>query len=131
MFFEIAGPEPMQDVTPISGLCLLLLLGCVRPESASSASSSSVATLPSARSAAVDNRTPEERLQGTWVAKGVDVSMGEITIQWTFRNEGGMKLAAWSDTPFVGQVRDRKGSYEILGSVLSSQAIRGGTSVEF
>ena len=42
-----------------------------------------------------------------------------------------MKLAAWSDVPFVGQVRDKRGPYEVRGNVLSSEAIRGGTSVEF
>ena len=42
-----------------------------------------------------------------------------------------MKLAAWSDIPFVGQVRDRTAPYEVHGNVISSEAIRGGTTVEY
>ena len=37
----------------------------------------------------------------------------------------------WSDIPFVGQVRDKTAPYEVHGSVISSEAIRGGTSVEY
>lgn len=57
--------------------------------------------------------------------------MGEVKIKLTFRDDGRAKLAAWSDIPFAGQVRDKKGAYEVHGNVVSSEAIRGGTSVEF
>jgi len=73
----------------------------------------------------------EERLHGTWIARDVDTKMGEVKIKLTFREEGPMKLAAWSDIPFVGQVRDKTAEYEVNGNVISSKAIRGGTSVEY
>ena len=57
--------------------------------------------------------------------------MGQVTIKLTFKEEGPMKLAAWSDIPFAGQVRDKTAPYEVDGSVISSDAIRGGTSVEY
>ena len=57
--------------------------------------------------------------------------MGEVKIKLTFREDGPMKLAAWSDIPFVGQVRDKTAQYEVRGNVISSGAIRGGTSVEY
>ncbi len=75
--------------------------------------------------------SPEQQLVGTWVANDVDVKMGQVKIKLTFHEAGGMKLAAWSDIPFVGQVRDKKGAYEVHGNVISSEAIRGGTSVIF
>jgi len=78
--------------------------------------------------------TPQRRrvrLYGTWLARDVDTKMGEVKIELTFREEGPMKLAAWSDIPFVGQVRDKTAPYDVQGNVISSDAIRGGTSVEY
>ncbi len=72
-----------------------------------------------------------EKLYGTWIAEDVDVKMGEVKIKLTFREEGPMKLAAWSDIPFVGQVRDKKAPFEVHGDVISSSAIRGGISVKY
>jgi hypothetical protein len=73
----------------------------------------------------------EERLHGTWIANDVDVAMGNVKIKLTFKDEGPVKLAAWSDIPFVGQVRDIKAPYEVHGNTISSKAIRGGTSVKY
>lgn len=73
----------------------------------------------------------ESLLIGIWVANDVDAKLGEVKIKLTFREAGGLKLAAWSDIPFVGQVRDKEGGYEVEGNIISSEAIRGGTSVEF
>lgn len=78
-----------------------------------------------------DALSPEQQLLGIWVANDVDAKIGEVKIKLTFLEYDGMKLAAWSDIPFVGQVRDKKGSYEVQGNIVSSEAIRGGTSVEF
>jgi hypothetical protein len=71
------------------------------------------------------------RLYGTWLARDVDTKMGEVNIELTFREEGPMKPAAWSDIPIVGQVRDKTAPYDVQGNVISSDAIRGGTSVEY
>ena len=73
----------------------------------------------------------EDRLYGTWLARDVDTKMGEVKIKLTFRKDGPIKLAAWSDIPFVGQVRDKTAPYDVQGNVISSDAIRGGTSVEY
>jgi len=73
----------------------------------------------------------EDKLMGTWIAKDVDAKIGEVKIKLTFRKEGQMKLAAWSDIPFAGQVRDKTAPYEVHGDVISSDAIRGGTSVTY
>jgi hypothetical protein len=73
----------------------------------------------------------EEQLYGTWVAKDVDVKLGEVKIELVFRKTGTLKLAAWSDIPFVGQVKNKKGPFEVNGDIISSEAIRGGTSVRF
>lgn len=67
---------------------------------------------------------PPERLYGTWTAKDVDAKMGEVRIRLTFRREGKASLMAWSDIPFVGQVRDLKGSFSVHGDTISSVAIR-------
>lgn len=73
----------------------------------------------------------EERLYGTWVAEDVDVSMGQVKIRLVFKKEGPVKIAAWSDMPFVGKVRDKTAPYEVSGNTISSEAIRGGTTVKY
>ena len=72
-----------------------------------------------------------EKLYGTWVANDVDAKIGEVKIKLTFREEGTMKIAAWSELPLVGQVRDLKGPYEVQGDTISSKAIRGGTAAKY
>ena len=84
-----------------------------------------------AASDAADGPNSAERLLGTWVANDVDTSLGDVKVKLTFREEGGMKLAAWSDLPLVGQVREKRGSYTVDGNTISSQAIRGGTTVKY
>ena len=74
---------------------------------------------------------PAERLYGTWVAEDVDVKIGQVKIRLVFKKEGPVKIAAWSDMPFVGQVRDRSAPYEVHGNKISSDAIRGGTTVTY
>jgi len=73
----------------------------------------------------------EDKLMGSWIAHDVDVKIGQVKIKLTFRKEGQMKLAAWSDIPFAGQVRDKTAPYEVNGDVISSAAIRDGTSVNY
>ncbi|HVX83204.1 MAG TPA: hypothetical protein VH253_00150 [Phycisphaerae bacterium] len=73
----------------------------------------------------------EDRLSGTWVANDVDAKMGQVKVQVTFKKQGSLHLIAWSDIPLVGQVRNKSGPYEVKGDVISSQAIRGGTSVKY
>ena len=113
-------------------LMFLVPLGCSDspPTPAPNAEESDATRVP-ATTRAADGRTSEDRLYGTWVARDVDTTMGEVKVRLTFREEGPMKLAAWSDLPFVGQVRDKTAPYEVRGSVISSDAIRGGTSVEY
>ena len=72
-----------------------------------------------------------ERLFGTWTAKDVDAKMGEVKIRLTFRREKKATLLAWSDIPFVGQVRDLKGSFSVHGDTIRSEAIRDGKKATF
>jgi hypothetical protein len=111
---------------------LLVPLGCSdgSPAPAPTAKESGATPVP-ATTRATDERTLEDKLYGTWLARDVDTKMGEVKIKLTFREEGPMKLAAWSDIPFVGQVRDKTAPYDVQGNVISSDAIRGGTSVEY
>jgi hypothetical protein len=74
---------------------------------------------------------PPERLYGTWTAKDVDATMGEVRIRLTFRREKKATLLAWSDIPFVGQVRDLKGSFAVHGDTISSEAIRDDKEATF
>ena len=111
---------------------LLLPVGCGDNSSNPAPTATSSSTKPTpATTRSTGAQGSEERLHGTWFAKDVDAKMGEVDIKLTFREEGPMKLAAWSDVPFAGQVRDKTGSYDVQGNVISSDAIRGGTSVEF
>lgn len=102
------------------------------PTTAAAAPTSAPATRPTTRPAS--GRTtndPAERLYGTWVAEDVDAKMGQVKIRLVFREEGPVKIAAWSELPFVGQVRDKTAPYEVNGNTISSEAIRGGTTVKY
>lgn len=88
------------------------------------------ATAPAAQNP-VKAQDPAERLHGTWVAEDVDVKMGQVKIRLVFKEDGPVKIAAWSDIPFVGQVRDKTAPYEVDGNTISSEAIRGGTTVNY
>ena len=74
---------------------------------------------------------PPEQLYGTWTAKDVDAKMGEVRIRLTFRREKKATLLAWSDIPFVGQVRELKGPFTVHGDTISSEAIRDGEKATF
>jgi hypothetical protein len=74
---------------------------------------------------------PPEKLYGTWVANDIDAKLGEVKIKLVFKQEGPVKILAWSDLPFVGQVRDKSAPYEATSDTISSDAIRGGTSVKY
>ena len=97
--------------------------------------STTVAPVPTRQSPATTQAaqapSQHDRLYGTWVARNVDAKMGEVKIQLTFKEDGPVKILAWSDLPFVGQVRDKKAPYEVHGNTISSDAIRGGTSVKY
>ena len=112
---------------------LLLPLGCGKSDSAApkNAAARNPTTAPATTRSAAEDRALEQKLNGVWVAEDVDVALGSVRVQLTFREEGPMKLAAWSDVPFVGQVRDKTAPYEVHGNVISSEAIRGGTTVEY
>ena len=74
---------------------------------------------------------PPERLYGTWTAKDVDAKTGEVKIRLIFRREKKASFLAWSDIPFVGQVRDLEGSFSVYGDTISSEAIRDGKKATF
>ena len=57
--------------------------------------------------------------------------MGKVKIRLTFRREKKATLLAWSDIPFVGQVRDLKGSFSVHGDTISSEAIQDGNKAKF
>lgn len=110
-------------------------MGCGTPDPSTPvdrpSTRSSKGSRPPTTNAADADQAAEDKLVGTWVAEDVDSKIGQVEIKLTFRKEGGMKLAAWSDIPFVGQVRDKRGPYDVHGDVISSSAIRDGTSVKF
>lgn len=74
---------------------------------------------------------PPEKLYGTWIAKGVDAKLGQVKIRLIFRREKKATLMAWSDIPFVGQVRDLKGSFSVHGDTIRSEALRDGKKAKF
>lgn len=80
---------------------------------------------------AADADDPHAKLFGTWVARDVDASMGDVKVKLTFRKQGPVRILAWSDLPFVGQVRNKTAPYEIHGNTISSDALRGGTTVKY
>lgn len=127
----------MQNARRWLSVLFLVPLGCrdgspeATPTAQDTARRASAPATTRATGRATGEQTLEERLYGTWVARDVDTKMGEVKIKLTFREDGPMKLAAWSDIPFVGQVRDKTAQYEVNGNVISSEAIRGGTSVEY
>jgi hypothetical protein len=57
--------------------------------------------------------------------------MGKVKIRLTFLREKKATLLAWSDIPFVGQVRDLKGSFSVHGDTISSAAIQDGSKAKF
>lgn len=73
----------------------------------------------------------EQKLTGTWEANDVDAKLGEVRIKLTFKEDGPVKIAAWSEIPLVGQVREMSGPYSISGNIIRSKAIREGTEVKF
>lgn len=81
----------------------------------------------------VQNSEPAEphRLNGSWVAEDVDVKIGEVTIALTFPDEGPMNIVAWSEIPFVGEVKNLTVPYVVQGDTISSKAIRGGTKARY
>lgn len=103
----------------------------MRRRTATPSDAPAATTAPATTRSAVEARSLEQKLYGTWIANDVDARLGQVKVKLTFRQEGPMKLAAWSDVPFVGQVRDKTATYQVNGNVISSDAIRGGTSVEY
>lgn len=94
-------------------------------------SASASATSAPATTQATAQPSQHERLYGTWVAHDVDTKMGDVKIRLTFKKQGPVSIMAWSDLPFVGQVRDKQAPYDVHGNTISSEAIRGGTSVQY
>lgn len=72
-----------------------------------------------------------QRLHGAWVAHDVDTKLGDVKIKLVFHDEGPVKILAWSDLPLVGQVRNKSAPYAVHDHTISSEALRGGTSVKY
>ena len=89
---------------------------------------SAATTRPAATQDASGDRA---KLYGTWVARDVDASMGDVKIRLTFHKKGPVQILAWSELPLVGQVRNKEADYEVQGNTISSDALRGGTSVNY
>lgn len=83
------------------------------------------------REASQSAESAPDKLVGTWVAKNVETDSGQADIRLTFREEGPLKLMAWSDLWLVGQVRDKTAPYKVTENTISSEAIRGGTVVKY
>lgn len=80
---------------------------------------------------AANDEAAHSQLYGTWVAQDVDAKLGDVKLRVTFRKDGPVRILAWSQLPFVGQVRDKQAAYEIHGNTITSDALRGGTSVNY
>lgn len=119
-----SNPSPVASSTPPTAA------PTPDPEAVRSATPTPATTETASRDTSQD-QAMEDKLMGSWIAEDVDAKIGEVKIKLTFRKEGQMKLAAWSDIPFAGQVRDKTAPYEVNGDVISSEAIRGGTSVTY
>lgn len=76
-------------------------------------------------------RPEPQRLYGSWVAEDVDAKIGEVTITLTFPDEGPMNIVAWSEIPFVGEVKNLTAPYVVQGDTISSKAIRGGAKARY
>ncbi|MEW5746742.1 MAG: hypothetical protein AB1805_15035 [Nitrospirota bacterium] len=76
---------------------------------------------------------PPERLIGTWMSnEPVDVDQpGSARIKVSFREEGKVRVVAWSTLPLVGKVKTTKGPYHVKNNEIISKAIRGGTAVRY
>lgn len=76
-------------------------------------------------------RADPQRLKGNWIAEDVDAKIGEVTIRLTFPDEGPMNIVAWSEIPFVGEVKNLTAPYVVQGDTISSKAIRGGAKARY
>lgn len=77
------------------------------------------------------NTGPPERLFGTWTASNVQSPIGEVRIQLTFKEDGPVRIMAWSELPLVGQVRNKTAAYTVEGGVIRSDAVGNGTRCEY
>ena len=101
------------------------------PKSDAAASEQHTTSRPS-RADADSTEADHSRLYGTWEAESVEVPQpGEVRIRLTFKKEGPAELLAWSDIPFVGQVRDKSAPFTVKNGQISSSALRGGTTVDY
>lgn len=83
-------------------------------------------------SSETDAEAAAEKLHGTWVSVNpVDVSFGAAEIKLTFKDEGPVRILAFSTLPLVGKVRETSGPYEVNENTITSEAIRNGTSVKY
>jgi hypothetical protein len=118
--------------------CSLLLLpvaaGCGSGKSSAENTAHPTAgtsTAATTNLSAATTQSLEDRLYGTWVANDVDVKIGQVKIKLTFHQDGPVRIAAWSDIPFVGQVRNKKAPYDVHDHTIHSDAIRGGSTVKY
>jgi hypothetical protein len=102
-----------------------------RPSTSASGPATTAPATTRAAQGSAGQSQPPDRLFGTWVARDVDAAMGEVKIKLVFRREGPMSLMAWSDIPLVGQVRDKEAPFEATANTIHSDAIRGGTTVNY
>jgi hypothetical protein len=118
----------------------LIPLGCGNGDSSKASRQRAPATQSATTQSAITSggggggkttQAPEERLYGTWIASDVDAKLGQVTVKLTFRRQGPVHIAAWSDIPLVGQVRNKTAPYEVHGYEIHSDAIRGGTTVKY
>ena len=79
-----------------------------------------------------DHPNAPDKLFGTWVSIGtVDAPVGRANIRVTFNEEGPARVVAWSTLPLVGEVKDTKGPYRVEGNKIISDAIQGGSTVQY
>lgn len=109
------------------------VLSLIASQRAVASPSGAAASTPSAEAQeGPQSKTVDDRLFGKWVAKDVDVpQLGSAEIHFTLKRSDQVHIAAWSDIPFVGQVRNKEAPFHTEDGKLVSDAIRGGTKVKY
>lgn len=133
---EAAAPEARAAQTTAAETNAAEVAEQRAPAQPAAAAEPNAATRPATQpSETAQQRTvPEpvpEQLYGTWVAQNVDSKIGQVKIELTFKKEGPVHLLAWSELPLVGQVRNKTAPYEVTNGKLHSDALRGGTTVDY
>jgi hypothetical protein len=122
----------MLRFSSVIAVLLALVAGCDAEQAGFEAAPRAAPATQSTTGEPADKQPDaSDRLHGVWVADNVPSKIGPVRIRLTFREDGPVKIMAWSELPFVGQVRDKTAPYEATDSTIHSEALEGGTTVDY